>query len=126
MVKYDFYFYTYDTKDSVRIQQKRILCYSTEESLILESLFDSQLYSRYGDGNNCTLHNHYWSNEYCKIRNFLSEFERQKAIEEENKQKGKICIVCDSAKGQLYLTTDGGYIHSECVPQIKQKDGFLH
>lgn len=115
MVKHDFYFYTWDAKDSVRIQQKRILSYSTKETLIIEALSNSQLHSCYGDGTYCAIHSNYWSNEACKIRNFLNEFERQKSIEEKNKQDGKICVVCGSAKGTLYLTTDDGYVHSECI-----------
>ena len=109
-----FYFYTYDENDSVRIQQKRILGYNTKDTIILDSLFNSQLYSNYGDGTHCAFHRWKWSNEHAKIRNFLNEYKRQIAIKEENKKNGKICCICELSDGQLYSTTNDEYIHSEC------------
>lgn len=112
MVKNDFYFYTAIglKDDSVRIQQKRILGYSTTETIIVDLLWKSVFTKKI-----CDKHENNWNNEWCKIHNFLTEFQRQKSIEFENKKNGKICIVCDSSKGILYETTDEGYIHSECI-----------
>ena len=80
------YFYTYDEGDSVRIQQKRVLGYSIDEMLIIESLSNSQTNSRYGDGTHCPIHNWKWSMESAKIRNFKYEFERQLSNEQFRKK----------------------------------------
>ena len=112
LVKHNFYFYTGIgmVNDSVRIQQKRILGYSTTETVIIDLLWKSVFAKKI-----CNKHERSWHDEWCKVNNFLNEFQRQKSIELENRKNGKICIICDSSKGTLYETTDEGYIHSECV-----------
>jgi hypothetical protein len=117
----EFYFYTYDDNDAVRIQQKRVLGYSTKETIIIDSLAKSQLYSRYGDGTHCASHSWKWGMEQAKIRNFINEYQRQKAIEEDNKKKGMVCIICELSYGQLYNTTSGEFIHSECNITVQQE-----
>lgn len=109
-MKHRFYFYTYNKNDDVRIQQKRILGYSVQESIIVDSLWSSVFMKKI-----CDKHENYWNEEWCRINNFKHEFERQKLIEKDNKKDGKICCVCNYSFGVLYETTTQEYIHSECI-----------
>ena len=79
--------YTYDEKDSIQIQNSRMLHYLPHETIVIDSLFISQLYDK--SSKRCHKHYHFWNFEWCKYNNFLNELKRSQAD-----KFYKICKLC--------------------------------